>query len=201
MANERGSGVESVEQVPLEEFRKLVLQELDSVHRLAYHLTLSPHEADDLVQETYLRAFKSRSTFHLTEHGPRPWLFKILHNVYRTRMGKQNRAAASGVEDLEDRIASPPETPSDLDWEQVDDRLKKAIDKLPPAYRTVLLLWAVEGFKYREIAQITEVAIGTVMSRLFRARQMLTEEIADLAVERGLMAEPLDADDEMNARG
>jgi len=172
-----------VEQVPADEFRRLVLQELDAVHRLAYHLSHSEHEADDLVQETYLRAFKSSGTFHLTEHGPRPWLFKILHNVYRTRRERQGREPAP-ADDLEDRVASPEALPADLDWEQVDERLKRAIDALAPAYRTVLLLWAIEGFKYREIAEITEVAIGTVMSRLFRARQILSEQMAGLAAER-----------------
>ena len=122
-------------------------------------------------------------TFHLTEHGPRPWLFKILHNVYRTRRERQGRQPAS-AEDLEDRVASPEALPAELDWEQVDERLKGAIDALAPAYRTVLLLWAVEGFKYREIAEITDVAIGTVMSRLFRARQILSEQMAGLAAER-----------------
>ena len=166
-----------------EEFRKLVLSELDAVHRLAYHLTFSTHEADDLVQETYLRAFKSSGTFQLTEHGPRPWLFKILHNVYRTRLSKRGREPGA-AEDLEDQVAAPPDPPpAELDWEQMDERLKKAIEALSPAYRSVLLMWAVEGLKYREIAEVTGVAIGTVMSRLFRARQILCEQMTDLAAE------------------
>ena len=178
-------------QVDEQEFRKLMLQELDAVHRLAYHLAGSANEADDLVQETYLRAFKSRNTFQLTEHGPRPWLFKILHNVYRTRLGKRGREATAAGDDLADQVAAPPDPPPvDLDWEQADERLKRAVDALAPSYRTVLLLWAVEGFKYREIAEITEVAIGTVMSRLFRARQVLTEQMADLAAERRLTGRP-----------
>lgn len=173
-------------------FRTLLLAELDSVHRLAYHLAPSPHEADDLVQETYLRAFRSANTFHLTDAGPRPWLFKILHNTFRTRMGREARQPGE-AEGLEERIiATEPPTP-ELDWEQVDERLKRAIDALPAAYRTVLLLWAVEGMKYREIADVTEVALGTVMSRLYRARQILMQQVADLASEQRLTPLPEDA--------
>ncbi|MEO0587556.1 MAG: sigma-70 family RNA polymerase sigma factor, partial [Planctomycetota bacterium] len=73
-----------------------------------------------------------------------------------------------------------------LDWEQVDDRLKAAVQELPDHYREVLLLWAVEGLKYREIADVLGVALGTVMSRLYRARAILTEKLADLAQEHGM---------------
>ena len=73
-----------------------------------------------------------------------------------------------------------------LDWEQVDDRLKEAIHALPDHYREVLLLWAVEGLKYREIADVLGVALGTVMSRLYRARSVLSEQLAELAEEHGI---------------
>ena len=71
----------------------------------------------------------------------------------------------------------------------MDDRLKHAIDDLPDHYREVLLLWAVEGLKYREIADVLDVALGTVMSRLYRARGILTENLADLAAEHGMAVE------------
>ena len=71
-----------------------------------------------------------------------------------------------------------------MDWEHVDDRLKAAIDRLKPEYRSVLLLWGVEGLKYREIADIQDVPIGTVMSRLHRARTILSEELTGLAEEK-----------------
>src|SRR4051794_31706356 len=105
-----------------------MLQELDGVHRLAYHLAGSANEADDLVQETYLRAFKSRNTFQLPEHSPRPWLFKILHNVSRTRLGKRGGEATAGGDDLGDQVAAPPDPPPvEINWEQVDEWLKRAI--------------------------------------------------------------------------
>ncbi len=172
------------------EFRELVLAELDSVHRLAYHLALSRDLAEDLVQETYLRALKARARFRRTELGPRPWLFKILHNVYKSRLGKKYREPDAS-DDLDGRFAAPPDAPPvDLDWEQVDERLKRAVESLPPTHRSVLLMWAVEGLKYREIAEITDVPIGTVMSRLYRARQAIVEQTTELANEQRLVGRP-----------
>ena len=72
-----------------------------------------------------------------------------------------------------------------MQWEHVDERLKEAIERLRPEYRTVLLLWGVEGLKYREIAEIEDIPIGTVMSRLHRARSILSNQLADLAEETG----------------
>jgi len=87
-------------------------------------------------------------------------------------------------------VPSPCWDLSTLDWEQVDDRLKKALDDLPDHYRTVLLLWAVEGLKYREVAEVLDVPLGTVMSRLYRARSILSEQLAELAQEHGIKLEP-----------
>lgn len=172
-----------MEQVELEEFRKLLLRELESVHRLAYHLCQSATEADELVQETFLRALRAFATFRVTERGPRPWLFKILHNVHKTRRGKAAKEAADSDLLDEQPARAPDPLPDAIDWEQVDERLKKAIEALPTAHRAVVLLWAVEGLSYRQIADVTEVPIGTVMSRLYRARQTLAEQVADLAAE------------------
>lgn len=174
------------------EFRKLALQEIDSVYRLACHLAARRDEADDLVQETYLRAFKSGVDFKLTPHGPRPYLFKILHNVVYTRASQAHHrpgALAEGYEPAAAAHDSAVETCSELasiDWEKVDERLKHAIAELPLAHRTVFLLCAVEGLRYREIADIVEAPIGTVMSRLYRARQELSAKLSDLAAEHGM---------------
>ena len=179
-------------------FRELALAEMDSVYRMAMHLARNPEDASDLVQETYLKAFKSEGRFELRDHGVRPWLFKILHNNFYTKIKKKRREPALGEEVLSEaaggvlgEVDSPPPAwdLAHLDWEQVDDRLKHAIDELPDHYREVLLLWAVEGLKYREIADVMGVALGTVMSRLYRARAILTENLADLAREHGLATE------------
>ena len=177
-----------------------MLGELDAVHRLAFHLTLSRDEAEDLVQEAYLRAFKARDTFRLGEGGARPWLFKILHNAYRTRLERRHREP-SADDALDARPAAPPDPPpAVVDWEQVDERLKSAVEALPPHLRVVLLLWAVDGLKYKEVAEVIGVPLGTVMSRLYRARQTLAEQVHDLARElRLLPAVPTDGTDSARA--
>ena len=176
-------------------FRELALAEMDSVYRMAMTLARNPDDASDLVQETFLKAFKSEGRFELRDHGVRPWLFKILHNNFYTKVKKSNREPTLGDEvigevaggELGEVDAPPPAWDLEhLDWEQVDDRLKHAIDELPDHYREVLLLWAVEGLKYREVAEVLGVALGTVMSRLYRARGILTENLAGLAAEHGL---------------
>lgn len=174
------------------EFEHLALEHLDALYRLALQLVRHPDEASDLVQETYLKALRVAEGFHETGGGMRPWLFKILHNVFYTRLAKARRGPVS-VEDFHDTAdAGPapgePEPARDLstlDWEHVDERLKQALDRLRPEYRTVLLLWGVEGLKYRQIAEIQGVPIGTVMSRLHRARAILADQLADLAEESG----------------
>jgi RNA polymerase sigma-70 factor (ECF subfamily) len=174
-------------------FEQRSLEHLDSVYRMAMQLARHPDEAADLVQETYLRALRASATYEERGGGIRPWLFKILHNVFYTRVGKAKRqpiameeppAAVSGE-------TGPDEPPpawdlESLDWEHVDGRLKAAIDQLRPEYRSVLLLWGVEGMKYREIAEVQEIPIGTVMSRLHRARSVLAKQLSELAEEKGL---------------
>jgi RNA polymerase sigma-70 factor (ECF subfamily) len=181
-------GPEALKALGPDEFRGLVLEELDSVYRLACHLARSRDEAEDLVQETYLRALKSRSTFRTTDHGARPWLFTILHNTYKTRVTRRQREPAvtsDVIDDFPDQPAPSNISLEGIDWEQVDERLKRAVDALPPAYRSVLLMWAVDGLKYREIARIIDAPVGTVMSRLHRARQSILEQLGSPEPERG----------------
>ena len=165
---------------------------MDAVYRMAMHLSRHPDEASDLVQETYLKAFKAEDRFELRDQGVRPWLFKILHNNFYTRVSRQKREPTLGDDLPEQPVPSEIDEPgpawdlASLDWEQVDDRLKHAIEQLPDHYREVLLLWAVEGLKYREIARVLEVPLGTIMSRLYRARGILSEQLADLAAEAGI---------------
>ena len=173
-------------------FRQLIVAEIDAVFRLACHLARSRLEADDLVQETYLRALRSAATFVMADHGVRPWLFKILHNVIYTRVAKHQRERAV-LEDFGRDLpaeASPQLSASaaaPINWDDIDERLKVAVAELPLAYRVAFLLSAVEGLKYREIAEVTEVPVGTVMSRLSRARDALATRLADLAAEQRLL--------------
>lgn len=178
--------------MPREAFQRLALNELDAVYRMALHLTRDPQEAEDLVQETFLRALRSESTFELRDSGIRPWLFKILHNAFYSRLQRQKREPTL-ADDMQHELAadelehaSPAWDLASLDWEAVDERLKQAIDELDPRYRDVLLLWAVEGLKYREIAEVLDIPMGTVMSRLYRARAVLSAQLGGLAREHGI---------------
>ena len=176
-----------------EEYRRLALLQLDAVYRLAYFLCNQAQEADDVVQETYLRAFKASDQFTLGELGLRPWLFKILHNVVAARAIKEHRQPSTGGGDLDDRAGDvhldtelPVTEVSKIDWETVDERMKRAIADLPLSYRSVFLLCAVEDLKYREIAEIVGLPIGTVMTQIYRARATLAVRLAGLAAEHGL---------------
>ena len=176
-----------------ETFEQQALEHLDAVYRMAMQLARHPDEASDLVQETYLKAFRAADNYEPRGGGMRPWLFKILHNIFYSRVGRAKREPTP-VEDFNhtaDGVGRPDDPApawdlANLDWEHVDQRLKAAIDRLKPEYRTILLLWGVEGMKYREIAEIQDVPIGTVMSRLHRARSILSEELADFAEENRL---------------
>ncbi len=179
-------------------FEQLALEQLDAVFRMALHLSRNQTEAEDIVQEVFARAFRPTSIegFQPGNEPPnamRAWLFTITHNVFLTRI-KQASRRATPVPDFFDAAdgQTPPDEPPPqwdgqaLDWEQVDGRIKSAIEELKPEFREVLLMWAVEGLKYREIAAILEVPIGTIMSRLHRARKILTDV---------LMNDPQAADD------
>jgi len=184
------------------EFERLALEHLDSVHRMAMHLANDPDTAGDLVQETYLRALKWADRFVEKGGGIRPWLFTILHNVHRTRLKRESRAPvamgdfySADAKSHEAGVATPAWDLKSMDWEQVDERLKAAIDELRPEFRVILLLWGVEGLKYRQIAEVMEMPIGTVMSRLHRARQMLAASLEGVVNDLGVRAGEVSADD------
>lgn len=188
------------------DFCKLALAEFDSVRRLARFLAPRSQDADDLVQDTFLRAFRSSASFEARPGGAgiRPWLYRILNNVVKDRMADEQRrsqladnlragfrsqirvaADADGLSLDGQSLASL----SELNWESVDERLKTAINDLTPILRTPFLLYAA-GLHYREIAQVVETPVGTVMSRLYRARQLLSTRLASLAADRGLPRPP-----------
>lgn len=169
------------------QFEDLALEHLDAVYSMAMQLSRHPDEAADLVQETYLKALRAADGFEERGGGIRSWLFTILHNVFFTRISRAKREpiAVGEFHDLADDDPGPGEPApawnlDAFDWEQVDERLKGAIENLQPKHRVVLLLWGVEGMEYRQIAEIERIPIGTVMSRLFRARKILAKELNGL---------------------
>ena len=175
------------------QFDDIALEHLDAVYRMALQLSRHPDEASDLVQETYLKALNAAEGFQEQGGGIRPWLFKILHNAFYTRVSRSKRESQA-ADDLQFAQSGDPApdgpTPAwdlaSLDWEQVDQRLKAAVDRLKPEYRSILLMWGVENMKYREIADVLDIPIGTVMSRLHRARSILAQELSGLAEEKRL---------------
>lgn len=168
------------------QFERLALEQLDAVYRVAFHLTRNSEEAEDLVQEVYVRALKpdAVSGFESRGGGMRAWLFKIAHNAFFSRIKRESKGPQAVGEFHGEASAElgPDEPPpawdqASMDWEMVDEQLKRAIDGLVPEHREVLMMWGVDGLKYREIATILEVPIGTVMSRLHRARKLVADAL------------------------
>lgn len=178
---------------PPGDFEKLALEQIDMLHRIARRLTRDPNRADDLVQETYLRAFRGRDNFDLQQYGIRPWLLRIMHNLHVSRSEREARQPAAMDDQHLDGVSpggSVHSLPLDpASFEGMDERLVNAIHQLPAEYQTVLILWAIDDLAYKEIADALDVPIGTVMSRLHRARQRLSDQLKDYAAREGIIRE------------
>lgn len=181
------------------QFEAVALPHLDAILRFARALVANESEAHDLVQETFVRAFRAFHRFELREYGPKPWLLRILHNVFYTAKGRQGREPTllndvdfDHFEGEKNASAMLPPSIHRIDWEAFDEEIKAAISELRPEFRVVLLLWAIEGLSYREIAVVCDCALGTVMSRLYRARHALREQLKAYAQDRGLGRERSD---------
>jgi RNA polymerase sigma-70 factor (ECF subfamily) len=172
-----------------QQFEALALEHLDMLYRVARRMTRDVHRAEDLVQETFVRAFRSADDFDLQAYGIRPWLLRILHNLHVTR-GQRERRQPSAIEDeqLETSALAPESSPGST-WDGMDQQLKRAFESLPDEYQTVMQLWAIEELSYKEIADALDVPLGTVMSRLHRARQRLSEQLKDYATREGIIRE------------
>ncbi len=173
------------------DFEKLALEQTDLLYRLARRLTHNALAAEDLVQETFLRAIKARNTFRLEQYGIKPWLVRIMHNLHFSRSDREKKQPKAW-EDAALESAGPTATISPIDlrsFDAMDERVVHALEALPTEYKEVLMLWAVEEFSYKEIAHALDVPIGTVMSRLHRARQRLSEQLKDFAKEEGIVRE------------
>jgi RNA polymerase sigma-70 factor (ECF subfamily) len=173
------------------QFEAMAMEHLDMLYRMARRLTRDEASAEDLVQETYLRALRSYESFDLKEFGIRPWLLRILHNLHASRY-KREKLQPQAVEEEQLLSAAPASgdgqaAPVGNLWDGMDQELVAAVDALPEEYRTVLLLWAIEELSYKEIAEAVDVPIGTVMSRLYRARQKLSDQLRGMATEQGLL--------------
>jgi RNA polymerase sigma-70 factor, ECF subfamily len=169
----------SAEQEDVTSFEAMMLPHLDAAHNLARWLLRNEEDAQDVVQEAYLRAFKAFSGFHGT--NGRAWLLTIVRNTSYTLL-KKNHAVDLTTTFDEEIHASGQEslTPAAILEHSEDAKLiSGAMDELPAEFREILALRHQEGLSYKEIADITQVPVGTVMSRLARARGKLRECLAD----------------------
>jgi RNA polymerase sigma-70 factor (ECF subfamily) len=154
-------------------FETTMLPHLDAAYNLARWLLHQQQDAEDAVQDAYLRAQRSFHTFRGSDG--RPWLLTIVRNVCYSRL-RQNRRATPAEEfdeDLHGTVVHPAERNA-IDWREIRAaKLQAALESLTPEFREVIVLHEIEGLAYRDIAAVAEIPIGTVMSRLARARQKL----------------------------
>jgi RNA polymerase sigma-70 factor, ECF subfamily len=151
-------------------FEHEAIPHLESLLRMAVRLSGDRSRAEDAVQETYLRAWRSFRTYQ-PDTNCRAWLFRILLNVLKKTAGKRRRDPLADAEDIEVSSKVVPLFPAAEGGSRQD--ILAAMDHLAPEFRDVLWLVIVEGFAYKEAAQILDIPIGTVMSRLYRARREL----------------------------
>lgn len=166
-------------------FEEMVANHLDALYRTALRLTGRPYDAEDLVQETYLRAWRSLHTYRQGTN-PKAWLFRILHNA---RID-QYRASTRTVPTVDEMEGQDPafvvqETPESLVLSGVMDAgVRQALMNLPETFRACVILADLEGFSYQEIADILSIPRGTVMSRLFRGRRAMRKALAGSSIAR-----------------
>ncbi len=174
-----------------------LLVHIDALYRSALYLTKNETNADDLVQETFLKAFKFLKNDKEIENV-KAWLFKILMNTFINKYRKDKREPSlvdfDSVEAFHESIQEEVIKPSIIEDETVidrlmDDNIKRALEALPEDFRMVILLSTVEGFSYKEISKMVDCPVGTVMSRIYRGRKMLKERLADYAKEHGYESE------------
>ncbi len=153
-------------------FREAALPHLDEVYTLARYLLRNAADADDAVQECYLRALKHFDTFR--GGAMRPWLFAILRNVCKATYAQQQFVDPDTAEDAVPLWSEPPETPESQILRRRDDQsIRDMVGALPDVFREAIVLREINGLAYREIAEIVGAPVGTVMSRLARARSIL----------------------------
>jgi RNA polymerase sigma-70 factor (ECF subfamily) len=178
-------------------FAEQAMPFMSSLYSAALRMTRNPADAEDLVQETYLKAYRGFGGF---QEGTnlKAWLYRILTNTYiNTYRAKKRRFDETDLDEVEDlylyrrlgglEAAAAGRSAEDelMDW-FTDAEVKEAIEALPEQFRVAVLLADVEGFSYKEIAEIVDVPIGTVMSRLHRGRKALQKSLYEFAVSRGL---------------
>lgn len=181
------------------QFTEQAMEYMPALYTAALRMTRNAADAEDLVQETFLKAYRSFESF---EDGTnlKAWLYRILTNTFiNSYRASKRRPEKADVEDIEDlylykRLNELPapgvgrSAEEELLQRITDDEVKQAIESLPENFRIAVLLADVEGFSYKEIAEITDVPIGTVMSRIHRGRRALQKALLEYAQAQGLVA-------------
>jgi RNA polymerase sigma-70 factor (ECF subfamily) len=171
-------GLGSVGKGKTERFETIFLPHLNSAYNLARWLTRNEHDAEDVVQESYLRALEAFESFQ-AERAGRPWLLRIVRNTCYTWLRKNRPAELlTGIdESAEDAIAAGADAETALIEKATSQLVRRALEDVAVEYREVLILREWEGQSYKEIAQIVGVPLGTVMSRLARGRRELQKRL------------------------
>ena len=173
-------------------FDRELLPHIDALHTFAFHLCYDDEQANDLVQETYLKAYRFIDKYQEGTNA-KAWLFKILKNAYineyRKKSKRPNRVDFEEIisyhEGDSEKFSGYFDLREEMFENMMGDEVTIAINSLPMEFRTVILLCDIEGFTYEEIAKIIDVPIGTVRSRLFRARNILKDKLLNYAENLG----------------
>jgi RNA polymerase sigma-70 factor (ECF subfamily) len=184
------------------DFAEQAMEHMPALYAAAMRMTRNKSDAEDLVQETYLKAYRAYGGF---QEGTnlRAWLYRILTNTFiNSYRAKKRRPDESDLDDVEDLYlyrrlgglegAAAGRSPEDEVLDQITEaEVKAAIEALPEQFRMAVLLADVEGFQYKEIAEILDIPIGTVMSRLHRGRRALQKSLFEFGRQRRLVDEPV----------
>lgn len=173
-------------------FENEFLPHIDSMYNFAYRLTFDEDDAKDLVQDTYLKAFRFIQSFEQGTNA-KAWLFRILKNSFINDFRKKSKQPAKvdyqevetfyNSDDVDKSITT--DLRVDAVQDMIGDEISNALNSLDVDFRTVIILCDLEGFKYDEMAKILDIPIGTVRSRLHRARNLLKEKLSDYAKKMG----------------
>lgn len=180
-------------------FEEQAIPHTDALLRTAVRMTRNAADADDLVQETMLKAYRFFGRFEQNTNI-RAWLFKIMTNLYINRYRKEKRTPRQlSIDEMEDfvlynqmtenRAYDPDQPDTRVFADMFAGRVKEEIDALPEEFKTVAVLAIMEGFSYQEIAEIAGLQLGTVKSRLFRGRKILQGRLAEYARSEGYLRE------------
>ena len=175
-----------------EVFETEFLPHIDSMYNFAYRLTFDEDDAKDLVQDTYLKAYRFIQSFERGTNA-KAWLFRILKNSFINDFRKKSKQPAKvdyqevesyyNSDDIDKTITT--DLRVDAVQDMIGDEISNALNSLDVDFRTVIILCDLEGFKYDEMAKILDIPIGTVRSRLHRARNLLKEKLNDYAQKMG----------------